>query len=114
MRAMFIALSLLALPFGAAACGDDGGGSSCKSVGTAMCAKACSCGGCAFGDSSGGFGFDSEAECTQFFVTLGCGSGGSYATPDACLDAVDAAQCQEVGSGLGMGIDVGTACDGAE
>lgn len=112
MRAIVLTFSALLLSFGAVGCGDDGGGaSSCSSVSARLCEKACSCGGCAVGDESGGFSFDTVGDCKAFF-SLGCSAGGAYATPDACLTAIDEAQCISVSGD--QGIDVGTACDAEE
>jgi hypothetical protein len=99
---LFIAFAFVALASFAVACG--GGESPCESAGNALCEAACACGGadgCIFADSGGSLTFDSEADCKDLFVGLGCmGDDGSLDNQfDDCTAAVDGAQCVDPGDG---------------
>ena len=97
-------LVMLAAGLFVVTCGGDGGGSSgtCQQIGSTICEKACSCReGPTCAMSQGGFEltFDTMADCTGFFVTLGCSMGDMAAYNDAaaCLPLVQAATCTGTG-----------------
>jgi hypothetical protein len=83
--------------------GGSGGGSTCAQIGSAICAKACSCrDGAACGISQDGLtsDFPSESDCLGFLVTLGCSMGDAKAYNDAaaCLPLAQAATCASTGA----------------
>ena len=86
------------------ACGGGGGsGGDCQQIGSALCAKACSChggGACAVYQDSVTLDFASQSDCLEFFVTLGCSMGDKAAYNDAaaCLPLAQAATCTSTGS----------------
>ena len=98
--------------------GDSGGGAGglCAQIGAAICAKACSCREgptCAMSQGGLELTFDSEADCTGFFVTLGCSMGDAAAYNDAaaCLPLVQAAACTGTGVDGAVVYPDDTACD---
>ena len=97
-------LVLVVASLSLAACGDSGSssGGPCQQIGTMICAKACSCREgptCAMSQGGLELTFDTEADCTGFFVTVGCSMGDAAAYNDAaaCLPLVQAAACTGTG-----------------
>jgi hypothetical protein len=111
-------LVLLVASLSLATCGDGGGGPSglCPQIGAAICAKACSCregATCAMSQGGLELTFDSEADCTGFFVTVGCSMGDMAAYNDAaaCLPLVQAAACTGTGMDGAVVYPADMACD---
>jgi hypothetical protein len=72
--------------------------SSCAEVAARVCARGCECGatrGCAFTRGTGYFYWDTNEECTNFWVALGCG-GGQFHYQDCAAD-LPHASCTAVG-----------------
>ena len=115
MMGKILVLVVASLSF--ATCGDSGGSSSglCQQIGTAMCAKACSCReGPTCATSQGGLTltFDTETDCTGLFVTLGCSMGDMAAYNDAaaCLPLIQAAACTGTGTEGAVELPADMAC----
>lgn len=104
------------MAFGVSSCGGgDGGGSVCKQIGAAVCAKACSCregAECAIGEAGGEVTFPSENDCRGWYVTLGCSMGDAMAYNDAaaCLPLVQAATCNGSGATGALSFPTDMAC----
>ena len=99
-------------------CGGDGGSSSglCQQIGSAICAKACSCldgPTCAMSQGGLTLTFDSEADCVGLFVTFGCSMGDMAAYNDAaaCLPLVQAATCTGTGTDAAVLFPAEMACE---
>ncbi|MBX2800537.1 MAG: hypothetical protein KTR31_22855 [Myxococcales bacterium] len=104
-----IRIGLIALTFVAAGCGGGSGPSEADfqaDFASASCALLDECGG------TTGFIFDSVEDCETFYSgifalgTIGCTYDGAAAND--CLDAVDAATCDDTGTDVGAA----SACDG--
>jgi hypothetical protein len=99
-------LVLVVASLSLATCGDSGGGSSgglCAQIGTALCAKACSCrdgATCAISQDGLVLTFDTETDCTGLYVTFGCSMGdmAAYNNAATCLPLVQAAACTGTGT----------------
>jgi len=98
-------LGFLVLSVAFVNCGGGGGSSPqglCAQIGSAICAKACSCrdgAECAISEGGLTAEFPSESDCRGWYVTLGCSMGdmAAYNNAAACLPLVQAATC--TGSG---------------
>jgi hypothetical protein len=100
---------------GAGTSGGSGPGGLCQQIGTALCAKACSCregAECAMSQEGLTLSFDSESDCLGFFVTLGCSMGDAAAYNDAaaCLPLAQAAPCAGTGTQGAVAIPTQAAC----
>ena len=115
---MRIILVLVVASLSLASCGDSGGSSGglCAQIGAALCAKACSCregSECAISDGGGAaLSFPSEADCTGWYVTVGCSMGDAAAYNDAaaCLPLVQAAACTGTGVDGAIAFPAEAAC----
>ncbi len=83
----------------------------CRAVGTTICAEACACGGCAIttGGGAASVSFDDEADCTAFYIDLGCQESDSTIDFEACSSALESAGCVD-GPGGDPALDLPDAC----
>jgi hypothetical protein len=108
---VFVSLTLMT-------CGGGGSGSQglCQQIGSATCAKACSCREgptCAISQGGIALEFPSDSDCKGWFITLGCSMGDSKAYNDAaaCLPLVQAATCTGTGTEAAVSYPPDKACE---